>query len=81
MPTERRFADPAEAERLRLMLSRLGLSQRAAATKLELSDRTMRFYCAGDAHVPAMVFLALDQLMAIARANALVDIVKEHADG
>lgn len=44
---------------IRELLERLGLSQRAAATELDIDERTMRRYCAGDTPVPRVVMFAL----------------------
>ena len=41
------------------LLDRAGFSQRGAAKALEINERTMRKYCAGDAKVPKTVELAL----------------------
>ena len=35
------------ATQLRKLLDRAGLSQRGAARELEIDERTMRYYCAG----------------------------------
>ena len=50
-----------DADRIRDLLARLGLSQRAAARELGITDRTMRRYCAGYP-VPRVVMMALAQL-------------------
>lgn len=44
---------------LRKLLDRAGLSQRDAAKKLQINERTMRRYVAGDAKVPMVVVFAL----------------------
>jgi predicted transcriptional regulator len=48
-----------EANAIRAQLDTLGLSQRAAADALAITERTMRRYCSGDADVPRVIFLAL----------------------
>jgi hypothetical protein len=48
-----------EANTIRPQLGSLGLSQRAAADALAITERTMRRYCSGDADVPRVIFLAL----------------------
>jgi hypothetical protein len=48
-----------EANAIRSLLDKLGLSQRAAAIELAIAERTMRRYCSGDADVPRVVLLAL----------------------
>jgi plasmid maintenance system antidote protein VapI len=51
-----------DAERLRAKLAEAGLSQRGAARLLEIDERTMRRYCAGEYPVPKVVWLALERL-------------------
>ena len=51
-----------DATRLRAELARLGLSQRGLARLLDLSDRTIRRYCAGTEDVPRVVWLALSAI-------------------
>jgi transcriptional regulator with XRE-family HTH domain len=48
-----------DADRLRALLTRAGLSQRAAARLLNVEERTMRQWCAGQGNAPASVFRAL----------------------
>lgn len=50
-----------DKRRLRALLSVLGLSQRAVARELGVSDRTMRYWCAGQP-IPKMAFMALEYL-------------------
>jgi len=52
--------DSTDADRLRALLTRAGLSQRAAARLLNVEERTMRQWCAGEGRPPASVFRALD---------------------
>ena len=47
------------ALQLQRLLDRAGLSQRGAAKALEINERTMRKYAAGDAPIPKTVELAL----------------------
>lgn len=47
------------AIQLRRLLDRAGLSQRGAARKLEIDERTMRRYVAGDQPVPKVVEFAV----------------------
>lgn len=54
-----RFPDPSDADRLRAELERLGLSQRGLARELDLDERTVRRWCAGDSPVPRVVWLAI----------------------
>lgn len=54
---------PAESAELRAMLTRLGLSQRAAARELEVGYREMRYWCAGRYKAPRCVTLALERLI------------------
>lgn len=50
-------------DRLLLLLKQGGYSQRGAARELEISERMMRYYCAGDKPVPRTVMLALEHLV------------------
>ncbi len=61
-PSEARDSSPldsTDADRLRDLLKRAGLSQRAAAKLLKIEERTMREWCAGQGKPPASVFRAL----------------------
>jgi len=61
-PQARSFApDPeqTDARRLRSLLRMGGLSQRAAARLLNIEERTMRHWCAGQGRPPESVFRAL----------------------
>jgi DNA-binding transcriptional regulator YiaG len=49
----------SQADRLRAALQRSGLSQRAAARLLEVDERTMRQWCAGQGSPPESIFRAL----------------------
>jgi hypothetical protein len=69
---------PTDADLIRAQLAALGLSQREAARKLEVDERTMRYYCAGREPVPATVFLALRQLEQIRRNDQCLALL---ADG
>jgi len=51
--------DSTDADRLRDLLERAGLSQRAAARLLSVEERTMRQWCAGQGKPPISVFRAL----------------------
>ena len=53
------------ATELREALATLGLSQRAAANRLDISPRLMRYFCAGDPRypIPRVVELALERLL------------------
>ena len=46
-------------KQLRATLARIGLSQRAAARLLDINDRTMRKYVAGDLVIPELLVWAL----------------------
>jgi transcriptional regulator with XRE-family HTH domain len=52
--------DSTDADRLRAVLKRAELSQRAAARLLDIEERTMRQWCAGQGKPPASVYRALD---------------------
>ena len=51
-----------DADRVRALLARLGLGQREGARELDINERAMRGYCAGD-KVPRYVILALERLV------------------
>jgi transcriptional regulator with XRE-family HTH domain len=51
--------DPTDADQLRALLKLGGLSQRAAARLLNVEERMMRQWCAGQGKPPASVFRAL----------------------
>jgi len=61
VPPQARNSSPpdSDADRLRALLQRGGLSQRAAARLLNVEERTMRQWCAGQGKPPASVFRAL----------------------
>jgi hypothetical protein len=63
---ERDYATPSDATRVRDLLAQIGLGQRGAARELEIHERTMRGYCAGD-KVPRVVMLALERLVDLHR--------------
>ncbi len=56
---------------LRKRLEECGLSQRGAARALDLSERTMRHYCAGDTPIPLVVDYALRWLAQIEAVKRL----------
>jgi hypothetical protein len=60
------YATPSDATRVRGLLAQIGLGQRGAARALEINERTMRGYCAGD-KVPRVVMLALERLVDLHR--------------
>ena len=51
-----------DATQLRDQLARLGLSQRGLARELDLDERLIRRFCAGELPVPKVVWLALEAL-------------------
>jgi DNA-binding transcriptional regulator YiaG len=53
-------SEPNDADRLRELLAKAGLSQRAAARELGVDERTMRYWCAGEHTPPPMAFRALE---------------------
>lgn len=65
-PEERDYATPTDATRIRDLLARLALGQRAAARELDIGERDMRGYCAGD-KVPRVIMLALERLIDLQR--------------
>jgi len=52
--------DSSDADQLRALLKRAGLSQRAAARLLDVDERTVRQWCAGQGKPPTSVFRALN---------------------
>ena len=52
------------ADRVRELLAQAGMGQRQAARELDINERAMRGYCAGD-KVPRYVILALERLVQI----------------
>jgi DNA-binding transcriptional regulator YiaG len=57
------YAKPNDASKIRELLVRAGLSQRGAARELDVDERTMRYWCAGDVATPRMAVLALERLI------------------
>lgn len=53
-------------DQLRKLLDKAGLSQRGAARQLEIDERTMRKYCAGDLPVPRVIEYSLRWLIVLA---------------
>jgi transcriptional regulator with XRE-family HTH domain len=51
-----------DADILRALLERSGLSQRGAARQLGIAERTMRYYVSGEQPVPRALMLALESL-------------------
>ena len=62
--TRKEKSKPTDADRLRDLLARAGLSQRAAARELGVDERTMRYWCSGDHTPPRMAFHALNPRIA-----------------
>ena len=56
-----------DADRIRVQLQLLSLSQRDAARRLGIDDRTMRYYCSGKLPVPSAITLSLRQLEQVLR--------------
>jgi len=61
------YDKPSDADRIRELLRRAGLSQRAAARELGIDERSMRHWCAGDYAPPKMALLALECLVELRR--------------
>jgi plasmid maintenance system antidote protein VapI len=57
------------ALQLQRLLDRAGISQRGAAKALDINERTMRKYVAGDAAIPRTVELAAKYLWEKSDAN------------
>jgi hypothetical protein len=53
------------SQQLQRAIVDLSLTQSALATALDISDRTMRRYIAGDAPIPRVVELAIEYLLLI----------------
>lgn len=60
------YAAPTDATRVRELLAKLGMGQREAARELEISERSVRYYCNGE-KVPRVVMLALERLVDLQR--------------
>lgn len=52
-----------DAERLQQLITQGGYTQVSAAKALHISERMMRYYCAGDKAVPVTVMLAMRHLV------------------
>lgn len=65
--SEVEYGKPSRAAQVRELLVRAGLSQRAAAKELEITDRMLRYYCSGEKGVPRVVILALERLVDMQR--------------
>jgi DNA-binding transcriptional regulator YiaG len=63
------FSDPSEPRRIRDLLQRAGLSQRATARKLGLHERTVRYWCEenGKIRPPKLAIVALERLAELRR--------------
>jgi len=59
---QKRIAAAHRGANVERLLEKAGLSQRGAARALEINERTMRRYCAGDSPVPWVVLLAVENL-------------------
>jgi DNA-binding transcriptional regulator YiaG len=62
-----KYSEPNDAQRIRDLLLRANLSQRAGARELGVDERTMRYWCAGQNTPPRMAFLALERLVDLNR--------------
>lgn len=62
-----KYSEPNPAQRLRDLLLRADLSQRAGARELGVDERTVRYWCAGQTTPPRMAFLALERLIDMRR--------------
>lgn len=65
-PADVDYSAPSDADKVRQLIERCGLTQRSAARELEINERTMRGYCAGD-KVPRIVMLAMERLVDMQR--------------
>lgn len=57
---KRKDVDQDDAQALREYLERANLTPKEAAERLGLTDRMVRYYCAGDVRIPQVVWLALE---------------------
>jgi len=57
------YRQPTAASRLRHLLRRGQLSERAAARDMEIDEKTFRRYCTGKEIAPRYVVLALERLV------------------
>jgi transcriptional regulator with XRE-family HTH domain len=62
---------------IRQKLETLGLSQREAARRLGIDDRSMRYYCAGKTPVPPTVLMALQHLESLPEYSPPLEVVPE----
>jgi DNA-binding transcriptional regulator YiaG len=60
------YSKQTDADRVREMLNKLRMSQAEGARALEISERSMRYYCAGEL-VPKVVMLAMERLVDLQR--------------
>jgi DNA-binding transcriptional regulator YiaG len=74
VPTK--YSEPDPAQRLRDLLLRANLSQRAAARELGVDERTVRYWAAGQTIPPRMAFLALERLIDLGRQVTDSDLSK-----
>jgi transcriptional regulator with XRE-family HTH domain len=51
-----------DADRLRELLARACLSQRAFAREIDMSERSVRYWCSGEQPVPQVAMLAAEHL-------------------
>jgi transcriptional regulator with XRE-family HTH domain len=57
------------AAALKLAIAELGMTQTELAGRLDIADRTMRRYAAGDAEIPVAVDLAINYLLSLHRGR------------
>lgn len=71
------YCSSMNSKQLQDLLDRIGISQRAAARELNINERTMRKYVAGDAEIPKTVELALTRLrIGKEQADLLAELVE-----
>jgi transcriptional regulator with XRE-family HTH domain len=84
MPSQARdlyLVDSTDADRLRALLERAGLSQRAAARLLNVEERTMRQWCAGQGRPPVSVVRALNPRLTYTESlRRMIDSNKQTID-
>ena len=70
-----KYASVSDAEGIRAQLEAAGLSQRSGARALDIDERTMRRYCAGDLPVPTAVTMALRLLTLAHRNDRVIELI------
>lgn len=67
-----------ESDLIRAQIQEAGLSQRGAARVLEIDERTMRRYCAGESPVPTSVTIALRLLVLLHKNKQTIRVIERN---